>query len=125
MTLIAGASLAQAELFDQRAVALQVGALHVGQKTPPAADEHQQPAARVVVLALLAQVLGEVVDALGQERDLHLRRARVLLAGAEGGSDLALALTGYRGHRREHASRRPEHARPARRKARGRAAGAR
>src|SRR5882762_6723471 len=113
MTVTARRSLAQAELFDERAVALQVGALQIGQKAAPAADQHQQPAARVVVLALPAQVLGEVVDALGQQRDLHLRGARVPLARAKGGSDLALALTGYRSHRRENASRRPESAKAA------------
>ena len=46
-----GASLAQAELFDQRAVALEVAALQVVQEAPAAADEHQQAAARVVVFA--------------------------------------------------------------------------
>src|SRR5438876_11677956 len=90
ITLMGRASLAQAELFDQRPIALEVGALQVVQKAPPAAHEHEQPAPRVVVFALLAQVLGEMVDALGQQRDLHLRGAGVLLARAEGDGYLAL-----------------------------------
>src|SRR6516225_9800848 len=97
--------LAQAELFDQGAIALEVLALEVGQKAPAAAHEHQQATARVVVFALLAQVLGEMVDALGQQRHLDLRGARITLAGAELPRDLALALGRYRCHRPGHASR--------------------
>jgi hypothetical protein len=59
----------------------------------------------VVVLALLAQVLGEVVDALGEQRDLHLGRAGVRLAAAELLGNLALSLAGDRSHERGHRSR--------------------
>src|SRR5438270_7871435 len=107
ITPIAWTSLAQAELFDQRAVALQVGALQIGQEASAPAHEHEQSAARVVVLALLAQVPGEVVDALGEQRDLDLRRAGVLLVRTEPRGYLPLALAGYRGHRRGEASRQP------------------
>src|SRR5579859_5814082 len=51
----------------------------------------------MVVLAVLAQVLGERGDALGHERDLNLRPARVARARAEALDDLALAVLGY-GH---------------------------
>ena len=44
----------------------------VEQPTPPT-DEHEQPTARVMVLLVDLQVLREVVDALGEERDLDLR----------------------------------------------------
>src|SRR3712207_9280392 len=54
--------------------------LQVVQEAPPAPDEAQQPAARVVVLRVRAQVLGELVDARRQHRDLNLRRAGVGLA---------------------------------------------
>ena len=36
-------------------------------------DHQQQPTAAVVVVLVLLQVLGEVVDAVRQQRDLHLR----------------------------------------------------
>ena len=62
--MIATALLAQAELADQRAVALEVVLLQVVQQAAALADEHEQPAARVVILLVLAQVLGEIVDAL-------------------------------------------------------------
>src|SRR3954454_14321070 len=73
----------QAQLADQRAVALEVLLLQVVQEAAAAADEHQQAAARVVVVLVLAQVLGEVVDARGEQRDLHLGGTRVVLALAE------------------------------------------
>src|SRR5437899_7516804 len=37
----------------------------------------------MVVLLVRLEVLGEVEDALGQERDLHLGRAGIALVGAE------------------------------------------
>ena len=74
---------AQAELADQRAVALEILLLEVVQEAPAAADEHQQAAARVVVVLVLAQVLGEVVDAARQQRDLDLGGAGVALVLAE------------------------------------------
>ena len=63
--------------LDERAVALEVVALQVVEQPAALADEHQQAAARVVVLAVLAQVLGELVDARGQQRDLDLGGAGV------------------------------------------------
>ena len=53
--------------YPSRSVALQVV-----QQPAPAADHLQQAAPRVVVLLVRLQVLGEPVDPLGQDRDLHL-----------------------------------------------------
>src|SRR5580700_11195057 len=75
--------LAEAELLDEGAVALEVAAAQVVEEAAAAADQHQQTAARVVILGLLAQVLGQMVDALGQQRDLDLGGAHVLLICAE------------------------------------------
>ena len=72
---------AQAELRDKGAVALQVGSLQVAEQATALADHLQQATAGVVVLAVVAQVLGELVDALGEQRDLDLGRAGVA-AGA-------------------------------------------
>src|SRR5450830_1888517 len=69
--------LAEAELLDERAVALEVPALQVGQEAAAASDKHQQPTARMMVLALLTQVLGQVVDALCEQGHLDLGVARV------------------------------------------------
>src|SRR5439155_1290650 len=50
---------------------------------PAALPEHaDKPAAAGVVVAGGAQMFGEVLDSLGQERDLDLRRAGVLVVTA-------------------------------------------
>src|SRR3954470_21876979 len=74
---------AQAELLDEGAIALEILPLKVVQEAAAAADELQQATTRVVVVLVTAQVLGELVDALCQHRDLHLRRAGVGLVFAE------------------------------------------
>ena len=50
---------AQAEVGHYLAVAVEVRALEVAQEAPALADQHEEAAARVVVLRVLAQVLGE------------------------------------------------------------------
>ena len=47
-----------------------------------ASDHLQQPATAVVVLRVGPEVVGQVVDFLGEERDLDLRRAGVVLVRA-------------------------------------------
>src|SRR4029079_19479121 len=73
----AGALAAQPQLLDESAIALEVVLLHVREEAAPPSDELQQPAPRVVILRVGAQMLGEIVDALRQHRDLHLRRPRI------------------------------------------------
>jgi hypothetical protein len=68
------------ELADQRAIALDVGVPQVVQQTPLLANQEEKAAARVMVLGVHFQVLGELPDARGGERDLDLGRARVLVA---------------------------------------------
>ena len=70
---------AQAEALDQRAVALDVDALQVAQEPAALADQQQQAAAAVVVVLVLTRVLGEVEDALREQRDLDLGGAGVAL----------------------------------------------
>src|SRR5205085_10186538 len=73
---------AQAELLDEGAVALEIVLLQVVEEAAAAADELEEPAARGVVVAVRPQMLGQLVDALGEHCDLHLRRAGVGLAAA-------------------------------------------
>ena len=91
---VAGALVAQAQVGDQGAVALDVGALEVAQQAAALADEHQQAATRVVVLDVRAQVLGELVDPLGHQGDLDLGGAGVVLGAAVLADELALLLAG-------------------------------
>ena len=87
-------STAQAEALDQRPVALDVDALEVTEQAATLADQEQQAPAAVVVVLVGAGVLGEILDPLGEQRDLHLRGAGVALGRAVFGHDLLLASIG-------------------------------
>src|SRR3954452_15196477 len=89
----------QAELADQRAVALEILLLEVVQEPPAPAHEHQEAAARVMVVLVRPQVLREVVDAARQQGDLDIGGAGVLLVLAEALDDLELVLL-CQGHMR-------------------------
>ena len=71
--------LAQLQLLRDRLITAHVGVVQVIQQTAALADHHQQSAARTVILAVLLKVLGQMIDPLGQQSDLHIRRTRVLL----------------------------------------------
>ena len=57
--------------------------MQVVQKAPALADHHEKAATRAVVLLVPLQVFGQMVDALGEERNLHVRRAGILLVQLE------------------------------------------
>src|SRR5438132_16062 len=78
--------------------------LEVVEEPPPLADEHEQPAPRVMVVAVGPEVLGEVVDARREQRYLHLGRARIGLRLPELLDDFALRLDGQ-AHRRRTVAR--------------------
>jgi hypothetical protein len=78
----AGRSTAKAELRDERSVPLDVVAPEVIEQATPTTHEHEQPTARVMVLAMDLQVVREVVDPIGEERHLNLRRTGVGLVQA-------------------------------------------
>src|SRR5665648_27521 len=71
-------SATQTEPFDQGAVAVDVDLLQVAEKATPLADQEEQTTTRVVVVLVLLEVLGEVLDALREHRDLDLRGAGVV-----------------------------------------------
>src|SRR5918995_1976996 len=70
-------SAADAELLDQRAVARLVLLLHVVEKRAALGNHLQEATPGMVVLGVGLEVVGEVVDALGQDGDLDLRRAGI------------------------------------------------
>ena len=51
-----------------------VGFVEIIQQTTTLADHLEQPAAGAVVLHVLLQVFRQMVDPLGEQRDLHVRR---------------------------------------------------
>ena len=74
---------ADAELVDNRPVPPRILILQIFQESPPLPDQHQQAPPRVVILRVGLEMLGQSVDALGEERDLHLGRSCVALVRLE------------------------------------------
>src|SRR5690349_15815380 len=87
---------AQAQLLDQRAVALQIVPLHVGQQPAPPADQLEQAAAGMVVVLVHLHVLGELADPLREQGDLHLGGAGVGRGCPEFPDQLRLLFLGER-----------------------------
>ena len=79
-------------LLDQGLVARLVGALEVVEQLAALRHQLEQAAARMVVLHVGLEVLGQVVDALGQDRDLHFGRTGVARLGGIRLDDFGLAV---------------------------------
>jgi hypothetical protein len=62
------------------------------------ADQLQQPTAAVMVLPVLAEVVVEVVDACGEQRDLYLWRPGVAVVELVLGDDAGLCRVDLVGH---------------------------
>src|SRR3989454_12077551 len=75
-------SPSQTESPDDFLVSLRAPAVQVGEQPSALSDHAEQAAATGVVVAGGAQMFGKVLDALGKERDLDLRRAGVLVLTA-------------------------------------------
>ena len=70
--------LAKLQFLGDRRIAAHIGAVQVIQQAAALPYHHQQSPARAVVLDVLLQMFRQMVDALRQQRDLHIRRTRVL-----------------------------------------------
>src|SRR5699024_6465707 len=90
-------SPAQAEAFDQALVAAAVVALQVAEQALALVDQLQQAAARMVILLVGLEVLGQLRDAGRQQRHLDLGRTGVVGRSAVIGNDLA-GLFNRQGH---------------------------
>jgi hypothetical protein len=75
---------------DQFMVLLNIPALEVIEQAATLRDHLEQPAPRVIVFLMRFEMLCELVDALGKQRDLHLRRPRIALVRLVRGDDLFL-----------------------------------
>ena len=71
-------------------VALNVLLLEVTEKVSSVTDHLKHTAAAVMVLGVSLEVLGEVVDSLGENSDLNLGRTGVALVSSIGGDDFLL-----------------------------------
>src|SRR5262245_7360662 len=74
-----GRLLADSQLLDERAVALDVLVLQVVQHAATLADEHHETATGMVVLGVRLEVSGQIADPLAEDGNLDLGRPRVLL----------------------------------------------
>lgn len=84
--------VANTELLDEFAVFEDVAVLDVDEQATTLTNEHEQTAARMVILGVLFEVLGEVADALGEDRDLNFSATRILSILAIFGDELCGAL---------------------------------
>jgi len=62
----------QAETIDDLVIALNIYALEVVQKTPALRDHLEQAAPRMVIFLVRLEMLGQLVNALAEQRNLHL-----------------------------------------------------
>ena len=69
--------LTKAELLDKSSVAFDVDLLKVLQKISSVTDHLQKTSSGMVVMGMLFQVTVQVVDPLGEDRDLDFRRTGV------------------------------------------------
>src|SRR5688572_6659267 len=84
--------LANAEASNQLGVPIGILALEIIEQTPPLADQLQQSAARMMILCVDLEVLGEVIDPVAENRDLHFRRSGVAVVRPVAADDPGLAV---------------------------------
>jgi len=72
-------SIPESEFRDDSTVAVDVRALHVIEKATTSANHFEKAATAVVILLVRPEVIVQIVDSLGEDRDLHASGARVLL----------------------------------------------
>src|SRR6185437_6162661 len=70
-------SATQAETADQRLIALGVLALEITEQATASVDHLQETTTRMMVFLVRLEMLGQLLDARGQQRNLHLRRTGV------------------------------------------------
>ena len=71
--------LSEVQACDDRSVTLDVLLFEIVEQATALTDHFQQASARVMILLVEFEVLIEVVDALGEQRDLNLGRTGVTL----------------------------------------------
>src|SRR5580658_5303069 len=72
-------SAPEPQALDHGLIAARIGALQVVEQTAPLPNHHEKPTARMEILIMRRQMLGEVLDALAQDGDLHLGRTGIAL----------------------------------------------
>jgi hypothetical protein len=73
------------ELFDQPFVTREIARVQVIKQPTTLADQTQQSTARMMIFLVRREVLGQLIDPRGEQRDLDFRRAAIV-----GGSSVGL-----------------------------------
>ena len=82
--------LPQAQLGDADTIPFDVGLFQVSQQVAAVTNHLQQTPAGVVVMGMHLEVLLQIVDALGENSDLHFGRTGVGFMEPVGGNDFVL-----------------------------------
>ena len=72
--------VAEPKILNELPISFDVGTPEVGQEPAPLSNHFQQSTAAMVVLGVRAEVIGQVIDPLGEQRNLHARRTGVGVA---------------------------------------------
>src|SRR5262245_28248282 len=88
--------LADLQPGNQIDVAGRIPATDIVQQSSPPADQHQQATPAGMVLDVLLQVIGQLVDSLRQNGDLHIGRTGVSLRTTVILNELRLPIFGNR-----------------------------
>ena len=75
-------SIPEPEFLNDSAIAVDVSALHVIQKATASSHHFEKAATAVMILLVRAEVIVQVVDAVGKDGDLNAGRAAVRLVRA-------------------------------------------
>ena len=75
--------MAQLEPLGDRLITRQIGMMEIIQQATALSDHDQEAAAGAVVLDILLQMFGQMIDALGQKSDLHVSGPCVALVQPE------------------------------------------
>src|SRR5262249_20586114 len=86
--------LADTELADQLRVPVGILPFEIVEQTPALAHQLQEAAPRVMVLKVRLEVLGEVINALAEQRDLDFRGTRISGMGPIATDQLTLTFIG-------------------------------
>src|SRR3546814_876940 len=87
---------AKTQIRDKFRVAARVFLFSIVKQAAALVDEQQKAMTAVVILVMTFEMLGQVRDALGQDRHLHLGRTRIAILAGMFLDEFLLALSGNR-----------------------------
>lgn len=79
--------LAQVELFEELTILGEIVALHVIEKLATTGSHLEQATTTMEVFAVSAEMLGQVIDPGGKNRDLDFGRSGICIVSLELGDD--------------------------------------